>query len=84
MLSNPLIHTICILIKDFYDIEAIETIKHRIAKKPCFRFFISPQHKAEPKYDIYVVSDKPVLMLKEITSDKLIMKHVEMISVNEV
>ena len=51
---------------------------------PHFRFFISTQYKSEPKYDIYVVSDKPALMMKYITSNKLIMQYVDIISVNEV
>lgn len=65
MLVNP-VPAICILVKDYYDIEKIEVMKAKIAKMPHFRFFISPQYRAEPKYDIYVVSDKPAQMLMNI------------------
>jgi hypothetical protein len=55
--------TVCILLKDYYDIEKIEALKAKIAKLPDFRFFISPQYTDEPKYDIYVVSNSPAKML---------------------
>ena len=83
MLVNP-VPAICILVKDYYDIEAIENIKALIAKLPHFRFFISTQYRAEPKYDIYVVSDKPALMMKNIMKNKLIMQYIDIISVNDV
>jgi hypothetical protein len=62
MLIQP-VPTICILLKDYYDIEKIEALKAKIAKLPDFRFFISPQYTDEPKYDIYVVSNSPAKML---------------------
>ena len=65
MLVTP-VSTICILVKDYYDIEKIEAMKAKIAKLPDFRFFISPQYIDEPKYDIYVVSDSPAKMLLNI------------------
>jgi hypothetical protein len=83
MLVQP-VPTICILLKDYYDIEAVENIKALVAKMPHFRFFISPQYRKEPRYDIYVVSDKPAIMMHNITSNKLIMQYIDMISVNEV
>jgi hypothetical protein len=55
--------TICLLVKNYYDVDKIESIKAKIAKLPTFRFFISPQYTDEPKYDIYVVSDDPRKML---------------------
>lgn len=82
MLVNP-VPTICILVKDYYNIEAIENIKALVAKMPHFRFFISSQYKSEPKYDIYVVSDKPAIMMQNITSNKLVMQYIDQISVNE-
>lgn len=70
MLVSP-VPTVCILVKDCYDIDKIETIKAKIAKMPHFRFFISPQYTDEPKYDIYAVSDNPPQMLMEIHSSAL-------------
>jgi hypothetical protein len=83
MLVNPVL-TICILMKDYYDIDRIEAVKARIARMPHFRFFISSQYRAEPKYDIYVVSDETLIMLKNIKADKDVMRYIDMISVNEI
>lgn len=83
MLVSPII-TICILVKDYYDIESIEKIKGVVSKLSHFRFFISPQYTNEPKYDIYVVSDSPIRMLKDIKNNNNLMKYIDSISVNEV
>lgn len=66
MLENPEIHAVCILVKDYYNIDTIERIKATIAEIPGFRFFISPQYRIEPIYDIYVAADKPQTMMATI------------------
>lgn len=83
MLSNPELHAVCILVKDYWDVGKIEEIKSKIAQLPNFRFFISPQYRKEPRFDIYVVADKPELMMA-IIKMLSIMKDIEDISVNEV
>jgi hypothetical protein len=83
MLINPEIHAVCILVKDYYNIEIIERIKADIAKIPGFRFFISPQYRIEPKYDIYVAADHPQAMMATINVLS-IKEYIEQISVNKV
>ena len=84
MLSNPeKLHVVCILVKDYWDIGRIEELKAKIAQIPNFRFFISPQYTQEPRFDIYVVADKPELMMGIIKLHSM-MKYIEDISVNDI
>jgi len=83
MLSSPEIHAVCILVKDYYDIEAIEKIKSVVAKMPYFRFFISPQYRKEPKYDVYIVTNDPEKMIESIEQTDLT-EYIDIIAVNKV
>lgn len=83
MLLCP-VPTICILVKDYYDIDKIESMKAKIAKLPDFRFFISSQYTDEPKYDIYVVAGDPEKMIENIEQTNDLIQYIDIITVNKV
>lgn len=82
--KTKLLPAVCILIKDYYDIDAIEKIKSVVSVAPYFRFFISPQYMPEPKYDIYIMCDEPEEMTNWIMGVKDLMKYIDSVIVNRI
>lgn len=85
MLLNPAkLHVIGVLMKDYYDIEGIEKLKKIISKHPDFRFFISPQYRDEPRYDIYIMVNEPENMLNWILYNDDLMEYIDRVDISEI